>query len=235
MRMRDCFIYMMLLFGSGIALASNPATKKNNDQTIIPYRLSETEKAEGYQLLFDGTSLDDWIDNSNEYEVQNGCIVKKASGFGNLYSVKKYCDFILKFEFQLTPGANNGLGIRHFIMPVGKGYMGMELQILDDSSPLYENLKPYQYHGGLYNYAPAERGHLKAAGEWNYQEVIVKGSDIKIILNGAVILDVNIKKLIKNIPIDKVQAGLRNPCGHIAFLGHDSVVRFRYIRIKALD
>lgn len=221
-----------LLVMSCSLFASNPVVPSVT-KTVVPYRLSEEEKAEGYRLLFDGTSLDGWIDQANEYVLEDGCIVKKASGFGNLYSGDSFCNFILKFEFQLTPGANNGLGLRHIIVP--KGYLGMELQILDNDDPQYKDLKPYQYHGGLYNYAPAKRGYLKPVGEWNKQEVIAQGANIKIILNGTVILDTNIKKVIKDIPYDKVQAGLRNTCGHIAFLGHDSVVRFRYIRVKNLD
>ncbi len=232
MKVKNIICVLLLCF-SGTAFASN--LNISGDETIVPYQLSEVEKKEGYRLLFDGISLNGWINNADEYEVVDGCIVKKASGFGNLYSEESYCDFILKFEFQLTPGANNGLGVRHVVMPKGKGYLGMELQILDSEDPQYKDLKPYQYHGGLYNYAPAKRGYLKPVGEWNRQEVIVKGSDIKIILNGTVILDTNIKKVTKGIPYDKIQPGLLRRCGHIAFLGHDSVVKFRYIRIKTLD
>lgn len=197
-------------------------------------QLSKEEEREGFQLLFDGKSLDNWINNADEYFVEDGCIVKKSSGFGNLYSEEEFDNFILRFEFQLTPGANNGLGLRHVIMPKNKGYLGMELQILDNEDSQYKDLQPYQYHGGLYNYAPAKRGYLKPVGEWNVQEVIADGAHIKIILNGTVILDTNLKKVTQNIPVEKIQPGLLRPKGHIAFLGHDSVVRFRSIRIKSI-
>lgn len=197
-------------------------------------QLSDKEVKEGYQLLFDGKSLDNWINNADEYFVEDGCIVKKASGFGNLYSKEEFDNFILRFEFQLTPGANNGLGLRHIVMPKEKGYLGMELQILDNEDPQYKDLKPYQYHGGLYNYAPAKRGYLKPVGEWNVQEVIADGANIKIILNGTVILDVNLKKETQGIPAEKIQPGLLRSKGHLAFLGHDSEVRFRNIRIKPI-
>lgn len=84
-------------------------------------QLSKEEEREGFQLLFDGKSLDNWINNADEYFVEDGCIVKKSSGFGNLYSEEEFDNFILRFEFQLTPGANNGLGLRHVIMPKNKG------------------------------------------------------------------------------------------------------------------
>lgn len=198
-------------------------------------QLSKTEEKDGFLLLFDGKSLDNWINNADEYYVKDECIVKKASGFGNLYSKDEFDNFVLRFDFQLTPGANNGLGLRHIVMPEGKGYLGMELQILDNDDPQYKDLKPYQYHGGLYNYAPAKRGYLKPTGEWNTQEVIADGAHIKIILNGTVILDTNLKTVTKGIAPEKIQPGLLRAKGHIAFLGHDSEVKFRNIRIKPVE
>ncbi len=111
----------------------------------------------------------------------------------------------------------------------------MELQILDNSAPIYANLKPYQYHGSLYGWVPAKRGYLKPAGEWNYQEVIAEGSKIKIILNGTTILDTDIQEAVKDVPENKIPKSLLYKKGHIAFLGHNSVVKFRNIRIKELD
>jgi hypothetical protein len=72
-------------------------------------------------------------------------------------------------------------------------------------------------------------------GEWNYQEVIANGDNIKIILNGEVVTDGNIREAVKNGTPDKKQhPGLFNEKGHIGFLGHGSVVRFRNIRIKEI-
>ena len=113
----------------------------------------------------------------------------------------------------------------------------MELQILDNDAPVYKNLKEYQYHGSVYGVIPAKRGHLKPMGEWNYQEVIADGDNIKIILNGTTILDGNIREASKNgtATMDgKNHPGLLNKSGHIAFLGHGSVVKFRNIRVKEL-
>ncbi|MDO5570943.1 MAG: DUF1080 domain-containing protein [Bacteroidales bacterium] len=207
----------------------------DNGKTKVPYKLSKSEKKDGYINLFNGKSLENFINNSDEYYVEDGCIVKKPKGYGNLYSKEEYCNFILRFEFQLTPGANNGLGLRHEVMPANKGYLGMELQIIDNDDPQYKDLKPYQYHGGLYNYVAAERGFLKPVGQWNSQEVIADGKNIKVILNNHVILDTNLDDATKDIPAEKIQKGLMTPCGHIAFLGHESTIRIRYIRIKKLE
>ncbi len=159
----------------------------------------------------------------------------KGKGYGNLYSRKEYRNFILRFEFLLTPGANSGLGIRHKMVAKESGYDGMELQIIDNEAPIYANLKPYQYHGSLYGWVPAKLGHLKPAGEWNYQEVIADGNHLNVILNGHVILDTDIREILRDVPENKLPRALLYERGHIAFLGHNSVVKFKNIRVRELD
>ena len=109
------------------------------------------------------------------------------------YTKEEYDNFVFRFEFMLTPAANNGLGIRTGTEG-DAAYMGMELQILDNEAPVYEKLQPYQYHGSVYGVIPAKRGYLKPLGEWNYQEVIANGDRITVILNGTTILDGDIRE-----------------------------------------
>jgi len=198
--------------------------------------LSEEEKQQGFDMLFDGSNLNNWIGNKTGYLVDNGTMVVNPAGGsgGNLYTAKEYGDFEYRFEFQLTPGANNGLGIR---TPTegDAAYVGMELQILDNEADIYKNLQVYQYHGSVYGVIPARRGFLKPTGEWNEEVVMAKGSKIKVVLNGQVIMDGDIKEASKNGTADhREHPGLHNPKGHIGFLGHGSVVRFRNIRVKAM-
>lgn len=204
-----------------------------------PYKLSAEEQKEGFKVLFDGTNMHEWIGNTRDYVSNDGMISlvpHEGSYGGNLYTKDEYKDFVFRFEFKLTPGANNGLGIR---TPTegDAAYVGMELQILDNDAPIYKNLEPYQYHGSVYGVIPAKRGALKPVGEWNYQEVIAKGNHIKVILNGEVIVDGDIAKESDNgkATMDhKQHPGLLNEKGHIGFLGHGSEVHFRNIRIKEL-
>ena len=206
----------------------------SDDLTV---QLSDEEKKQGFEVLFDGSNMDKWVGSKTSYMLKDGVIeVNPTVGSGgNLYTAEEYADFEFRFEFQLTPGANNGLGIRAPLTG-DAAYVGMELQILDNDAPVYAKLNPYQYHGSVYGVIPSKRGYLKSTGEWNEQTVVVKGNDVKVTLNGQVILDGNIKDASMNGTADhRDHPGLKNPTGHIGFLGHGDVVRFRNIRIKKLD
>lgn len=193
------------------------------------------QKAEkGFTPLFNGKNLDGWVGNKTSYQVQNGVIVidPKGEGGGNLFTEKEYGDFILRFEFQLTPGANNGLGI-HAPLEGDAAYLGKEIQILDSEHPKYGTLQSYQYHGSVYGVMAAKRGYLKPTGEWNQQEVIVEHPKITVILNGTTILEGDYLEASKNGTLDKKDhPGLQRSSGHIGFLGHGDVVHFKNIRIK---
>ena len=201
------------------------------------YNITPEEKSEGFVALFNGRNLDNWTGNKESYVAEDGMIVIKpgnGSG-GNLYTEKEYSDFIFRFEFQLTPGANNGLGIRAPLTG-DAAYVGMELQIIDNTAPRYTKLQPYQYHGSVYGVIPAKKGYLKPVGEWNYQEVVVQGTQIKVILNGTTIVDGDIAGPRDNGTMDhRDHPGLKNKTGHIGFLGHGSELKFRNIRIKDLS
>ncbi len=190
----------------------------------------------GFVSLFDGQSLNGWVGNKSSYLVKDGMIViePKGGGGGNLYTEKEYGNFILRFEFQLTPGANNGLGI-HAPLEGDAAYVGKEFQILDNEAEKYAGLQAYQYHGSLYGVMPAKRGFLRPPGEWNQQEVHINHPYVTIILNGEVILEGNYLEASQSGTLDKKEhPGLLRSRGHIGFLGHGDLVRFRNIKIKEL-
>jgi len=201
-------------------------------------KLTKREEKSGYELLFNGTDLTGWIGNKQGYAIKDGILICDPSlgGSGDLYTEKEYGDFVFRFEFRLTPGANNGLGIR---VPSGghAAYGGMELQILDHDSPRYKGwLKEYQHHGSIYGVVAAKTGYLKPVGEWNYQQVRAKGKQITIKLNGETIVDADIEKESTPKTIDgREHPGLKRTSGHISFAGHGDQVEFRNIRIKSLD
>lgn len=203
----------------------------------IPYALNGEESKDGFQLLFDGTNMYQWMGNTTEYNIEDGNIVVRPVGgnHGNLYTKNEYSDFVYRFQFQLTPGANNGIGIRA-PLEGDAAYVGMEIQVLDNEADIYRNLHEYQYHGSVYGVIPAKRGYLKPLGEWNEEEITAIGNHIKVVLNGTTILDGDISDAIKNGTLDKKDhPGLKNTKGHLGFLGHGDVVLFRNMRVKDLS
>lgn len=194
----------------------------------------------GFTPLFDGQTLAGWQGGKDGYDIKDNAIVTRPEGKGNLFTDKEYGNFHLQFEFKLTPGANNGIGIRQPAPVEGKradpAYAGMEIQVLDDTSEKYAGkIHDYQHHGSVYGIVPAKPGHLKPVGEWNREEIIVRGKHIQVILNGETIVDADLEKASTPATLDgKDHPGLQRESGHICFCGHGAEVWFRNLRIKEL-
>ncbi len=196
--------------------------------------LSKEEARQGFVSLFDGKTLNGWQGAVKGYEICNGVMHCPKKGGGNLYTTKEYSDFIFRFEFKLTPGANNGVGIRT-PLNVNAAYAGMEIQILDDSHAKYKGwLKDYQHHGSIYGVVPAKRGALKPAGQWNCEEIMAQGRHIKVTLNGTVIVDADLDKVSDPTLDHQKHPGLKRTKGYIGWLGHGDELEFRNVRIKEL-
>ena len=155
-------------------------------ETSPKFELSAQEAKEGFEVLFDGEDMSQWIGNTIDYVPMNGaiCVSANYGNGGNLYTQKEYSDFIFRFEFCfMKEGVNNGVGIRT-PMGVDAAYEGMEIQILDHDAPIYKNLREYQVHGSVYGIIPAKRIKSPKLGTWNTEEIWVKGDRIKVTVNG---------------------------------------------------
>jgi len=192
------------------------------------------EDPEGFQPVFSGRDFSGWSGPVENYEIQDGALVCRPGKGGTIYTDQEFTNFAVRLEFKLPPGGNNGLAIRH----PGTGdaaYSGMcELQVLDDEHPKYASLDPRQYHGSAYGMAAAHRGYLRPAGEWNYQEVTVQGSTLKVELNGTVILNTDLAGITAFLA-DKPHPGKDSASGHFGFVGHNDPVMFRDITLKPLE
>jgi hypothetical protein len=185
-----------------------------------------------FTTLFNGKDLSTWKGPVENYEVVDGAIVCKAGKGGTIHTPQAYKDFTARLEFKLPPGGNNGLAIRY----PGEGdtaYVGMcELQVLDTEDAKYAKLDPRQVHGSAYGMVGAHRGFLRPVGEWNFQEVTVRGPTIRVELNGTVILDADLSKVTEFMG-GKPHPGMTRTEGFFGFAGHNDPVAFRHVRIKA--
>ncbi len=191
----------------------------------------------GFQPLFDGQTLNGWSEmhktKGPPYFVTNGVIVSPPDSGNDLVTDAEFSNFILRLEFKLTPGANNGIGLRVPMETNDLTYAGNEVQILDDSAPQYAQLEPGQYCGSLYKIFAAKRGAVKPPGEWNDYEITANGPRIKVILNGQTIAEGNLND-VKDRETRRVHYGMSRPRGHLALLGHFSRVEFRHLRVRSL-
>jgi hypothetical protein len=187
----------------------------------------------GFESVFNGKDLTGWAGPVDQYEVKDGAIVCKPHKGGTIYTKEEFSDFMARVQIKLPPGGNNGLAIRY----PGSGdtaYVGMcELQVLDNTAQQYARLDPRQYHASAYGMVPAERGYQRPVGDWNFQEVTIKGPTIKVELNGTVILDCDLSKVTKYMG-NSPHPGKERTQGHFGFAGHSDPVAFRHIQIKRL-
>jgi hypothetical protein len=192
----------------------------------------------GFTPLFDGKSLQGWtiIDKRGDgYGVKDGVIYCARGGGGNLLTDREFSDFVLRVEFKLEEGSNNGIGIR---APLdGRvSTLGMEIQILEEGAALagkWGKLKETQFHGSIYDVIPAKHGALKKPGEWNSEEITALGRHITVVLNGQTILQADLNTVTNRQTLEK-HPGILRDRGRIGFLGHDDYIEFRNVRVKDL-
>ncbi|MBS0265942.1 MAG: DUF1080 domain-containing protein, partial [Planctomycetes bacterium] len=196
-------------------------------------KLLRESGSEGFTPIFNGKDLTGWSGAVDEYEVQNGAIRCKPGKGGNLFTTEEYEDFVVRLDFKLPPAGNNGLAIRYPGMGDG-AYVGMcELQVLDTEHPNYAKIDPRQGHGSAYGMVAAHRGYLRPTGQWNYQQVTVKGSTVKVELNGTTILDADLAKVTEYMA-NSPHPGKDRTKGHLGFAGHSDPVEFRNVSLKKL-
>jgi hypothetical protein len=199
-------------------------------------KLLRGQDPKGFESVFNGKDFTGWAGPLDNYMIKDGAITCRPSKGGTIYTMQEYTNFIARLEIKLPPGGNNGLAIRY----PGHGdtaYQGMcEIQVLDDNyeKATGEKIDPRQAHGSAYGIVAAQRGYQHPIGEWNYEEVTVKGPTIKVELNGTVILDCDLSKVTETLA-NKAHPGKDRLSGSFGFAGHNDPVMFRSISIKRLD
>jgi hypothetical protein len=202
---------------------------------------------QGFESIFNGKDLTGWAadngktDPNDIVKVEDGAIVWRENKGGTPYWNTDLKDFVARVDFKLPPGGNNGLAIRY----PGTGntaYDGMcESQVLDDNYEVNkarivgkpQPIDAKQAHGSVYGMVAAARGYQHPIGEWNFEEVTVKGPTIKVELNGTVILDADVSKVTPDMFMaNHPHPGKDRTNGFFGFAGHSDPVAFRNVFIK---
>jgi len=222
---------LALALGFGLTASLTPSAdaqkkKKGPDPAIVAGKKTRAmlDAVDNWQPLFNGKDFKGWTGDTADYKI-DGANVTCPKGAHSIATEKEYGDFILDFSFKLETAGNNGIGLR--VPRDGSPHLGgMEIQILDSK---YENAKVWQKHGSIYGVVPAKTGYLKPAGEWNHETIICIEDHVKVIVNGAVIVDANLDRV---TPIDGHEhPGLRNSTGQLMILGHNDLVEFKDLKI----
>ena len=191
---------------------------------------------QGFEPIFNGKDMSGWAGPVDVVKVEDGVIKWQEKKGGTPYWNHELSDFQARVEMKIPSGANNGLAIRY----PGSGdtaYVGMcELQVLDDNyDKVRGKIDPRQVHGSAYGMVGAARGYQHPNGEWNFEEVTVKGSTIKVELNGTVILDCDLSKVdMSTVMANHPHPGKDRTSGFFGFAGHNDSLEFRNVLIKTL-
>ncbi len=181
-----------------------------------------------HRPLLNGQNLAGWEgaggNASDCWEVRDGMLVCTGAPGPWLRSQEQVGDFNLRLQYKLKPGGNSGVYVR--VPSDGRHHgegAGLEVQILDDASPRYRDLKPYQFSGSLYAIAPARPGTARPAGEWNSLEINCRGRHYRVRQNGQIVIDTSDRQF--------PELAERLVHGYLGLQNHSETVWFRQIRL----
>jgi len=146
--------------------------------------LTEKEKADGWRLLFDGTTLDEWVaEGDARWRVADGRIIGDAGGDGWLRSREVYADFAFVVEFRNVPRGNSGIFLRaeNKGRPYPAPEHGYELQIYNE--------EPKYATGSIEDYIQRLRVVNPKPDEWHRFEVEARGPRFAVRLDGEKVLE----------------------------------------------
>jgi hypothetical protein len=188
------------------ALETNPA----------PNTLTAAEKAAGWQLLFDGRTLDGWRGYLRDtlpesgWEIKDGTLrtIPKVKG-AELITRKRFDDFEFTWEWRVAPGGNNG--VKYFVTEERPKSPGHEYQMIDDGG-YRGKLGPNQRTADFYDVLPAATDKpIRTAGEWNASRIVVRGTRVEHWLNGQSVLTYELGSEAVKAGIEKEQ--VQGACG----------------------
>jgi hypothetical protein len=207
--------------------------------------LTADEQQAGWQLLFDGKTIDKWraVNGTGVppvWEVVDGTIMAKPGKGVDLVSVEEYADFELMVDFKVAKNGNSGIFYRGVETPSAPIYHSApEYQILDDIGHPDAKNGPDRFCGANYDMEPPLVSACNAAGEWNSARIVVKGAHVEHWLNGKKTADYELwsPKWKEQVAASKFKAwpayGMAKT-GRLSLQHHGDEVAFRNIKVRRL-
>lgn len=205
--------------------------------------ISDEERADGWQLLFDGKTLDGWMtsgEQPSKTPVEDGCINPHKCGHYMMVPMRKFSDFALSLDFKISKGCNSGIFVHTYSLTPrpGKdvGFNGVEIAIDDTPGAGFHDT------GAVYDLAKPSRNAMKPIGEWNHIEVTCDKSIIDVVLNGEAVTHMDMAQFTqKNRRPDGSEHKFDivykdHPHeGYIGLQDHGSPCWFKNIKLKPLN
>ncbi len=259
---RNTFIIATLFMATLLSGCCQSNTKKDSKESaLLPANtLSAKEKADGWQLLFDGKTMSNWrgigitgIPESH-WKVEDGCIRKIDSGLvptlpdgqpvkgGDLITDTTFNNFILKFEWKVAMSSNSGVKynvIEEYSLKQGmKGALGFEYQVIDDINNK-DISKLTHTAASLYDLIVTKNKHLKPVGKFNTGMIVFNKNHGEHWLNGVMVVEYQLnspefQELFRNSKYRNYSDFNKHKVAHIALQNHGNDCWFRNIKIKRL-
>ena len=224
-------------------------------------QLTEAEKEQGWELLFDGKTFDGWRGlgrdsvQPDHWKVENGLIHKvnnkeveevtgKKIDGGDLITIDTFRNFELQFDWKIKPDGNSGIKY-NASEKISTSYggkhsaLGFEYQVLDDNAEKYKELASYQFTGSLYDMYAPNNVHLNPIGEFNHSRILLDGNHGEHWLNGYKVIDYNFgtaefDSLFQKSKYAKYPGFADRRAGHIVITNHSDDSWYRNIKIRRL-
>jgi hypothetical protein len=201
-------------------------------------QLTDAEKAEGWQLLFNGSDVSGWKCNNGkppaDTVLEDGTLVPYKSGGYVLIYDKQFADFILKCEVKMPEHCNSGVFFR-IGDPKDPVQTGFEVQVLNNDGVSRNSW------GSIYDLVAPSKNNLKPTGQWNSIVITCRGPHITVETNGEEVSKINcdewtepgtrldgskhkFRKAIKDFPRQ----------GYLGFQDHGAKVWYKNVKILEL-
>jgi Domain of Unknown Function (DUF1080) len=230
------------LFIASLAVAVTAAVHAAD----TPNTLTNQERAEGWKLLFDGTTATGWRGYNKDvapegWQVVDGTITLDGSKVGDLITVDEYENFDFAFEWRISKNGNSGVFYLVQEKPELKNTYnsGPEYQVLDNEGHPDAKNGPDRFAGANYALQAPTKSDTKPVGQWNQSRIVKNGAHVEHWLNGEKVVEYelwsdNWKAQVAKSKFNAMPAYGTAKKGHLALQDHGNPVSFRSLKIKVL-
>lgn len=215
--------------------------------------LTESERAQGWKLLFDGNTTQGWRGFRQptvppEWQVIDGALsLNKNTAPGEpgslgvgLMTEGEWSNFELQIDWKVAPGANSGVFYRMTEDGTQPNQTGIEMQILDNERHPDAKNGPLRQAGSCYQVYPAAKDATRPVGEWNHARLLVNGNHVEHWLNDVKVVEYELgsddwKARVAQSKYKNSPKYGRMPKGHLLLQDHSHHVEFRNIKLREIQ